>query len=266
MIISRDTKISELINAHPDCIEAIASINPHFQKLKNPLLRKILAGRVTISDAARIGKCSVDDFYSKLQPLGFKIKPENPGEKPLVNSDTKFKIPETHLIEELDVRPLLNSNKDPFNLIMKKLQALPAGSALLVINSFEPVPLLRILEQKGYNTIVKQINMDTFHCWIMPGTKNSPAAIQLPENNGDFETVFERYKDNLQKLDVRDLEMPKPMIKILKALDGLPAGKALFVLHKKIPVFLFPELRQRGFQWVYKQLSETKVDLLIYVP
>ncbi|MDX5436888.1 MAG: DUF1858 domain-containing protein, partial [Pontibacter sp.] len=55
MEIAANTKISAILKANPDAIEAIAAINRHFEKLRNPLLRKILASRVTIADAARIG-------------------------------------------------------------------------------------------------------------------------------------------------------------------------------------------------------------------
>ena len=72
--IKPETKISTIIKANADAIEAIASINPHFNKLRNPILRKILASRVTVSEAAKIGKCSMECFAEKLRPLGFDLQ------------------------------------------------------------------------------------------------------------------------------------------------------------------------------------------------
>ncbi len=43
MKINSQTKISALIKDNPNTIEAIVSVNPYFSKLKNPLLRGILA-------------------------------------------------------------------------------------------------------------------------------------------------------------------------------------------------------------------------------
>ncbi|WP_237144174.1 DUF1858 domain-containing protein [Pontibacter pamirensis] len=71
MDIAANTKISALIKANPNAVEAIASINRHFEKLRNPLLQKLLASRVTIADAARIGGCTEENFYKRLAPLGF---------------------------------------------------------------------------------------------------------------------------------------------------------------------------------------------------
>jgi len=51
---------------------------------------------------------------------------------------------------------------------------------------------------------------------------------------------------------------------ILEALETLPAEKALFVYHKRIPVFLLPELQERNLSYRVKEISETEVHLLIY--
>ena len=55
MIIDENTKISKIIKEKPASIEAIASLSSHFKKLHNPILRKVLASRVSVKDAAKIG-------------------------------------------------------------------------------------------------------------------------------------------------------------------------------------------------------------------
>ena len=57
--INANTKISYLIKAHPDALEAIISMDPKFQKLRNPLLRKVLAGRASIAMASKIAGCQI---------------------------------------------------------------------------------------------------------------------------------------------------------------------------------------------------------------
>lgn len=71
MKVTRRTKISEIIKHDKNAIEAIISVNSHFEKLRNPILRKVLAPRVTIEDAARIGKCKVNDLFSALSKNWF---------------------------------------------------------------------------------------------------------------------------------------------------------------------------------------------------
>jgi hypothetical protein len=65
-------------------------------------------------------------------------------------------------------------------------------------------------------------------------------------------------------VDVRHLEMPQPMLTILAELDQLPADKALFVYHKRIPVFLLPELSDRKLDYRIQEISEGEVHLLIF--
>ena len=60
-----------------------------------------------------------------------------------------------------------------------------------------------------------------------------------------WDEILDRFKGNLETVDVRELEMPLPMHTILEALETLPADKALFVYHKRIPVFLLPELEEQ---------------------
>lgn len=51
--------------------------------------------------------------------------------------------------------------------------------------------------------------------------------------------IAEKYKGNMIDIDVRNLEMPQPMHKILESLEELPEGKALFVRHKKFRFFCY---------------------------
>lgn len=73
MTINANTKIAAILKHNADALDAIVSISPKFEKLRNPLLRKIMAGRTSLAMASKIGGCSVNDFFVKLQPLGFEI-------------------------------------------------------------------------------------------------------------------------------------------------------------------------------------------------
>jgi len=206
MKISSRTKISTILKQHPAAVEAIASISPHFGKLRNPVLRKLLAPRVTVADAARIGRCSPEDFASVLAPLGFEWQ-ANPtqqgvagmaetvdeiggrthGDTEELGGDamrTPDKVAEESVtaaqpagrsgrgeegesstavlpeavqegrVRRMDVRPIIEAGVDPLRQIMETLEALPPGFALELVNSFEPIPLVRLLERKGYAAVI----------------------------------------------------------------------------------------------------------------
>ena len=179
MKINHQTRISDIIRHDSRAIEAIASINPHFNKLRNPILRRVLAPRVTVKDAARIGGCTVEAFLAKLECIGFEIEEASPApevrEKPR-HDDRILSAIEEGRIEPMDVRPILESGTDPFQAIMERLRSLPEDHALEVINSFEPAPLIKLLGKKGYTSMVIAEG-NAVHTWFL---KTTPAEAEKP--------------------------------------------------------------------------------------
>jgi uncharacterized protein (DUF2249 family) len=258
-IISADTKISELIKMNPAAIDVIAAINPHFRKLQNPILRKLLASRVTIAEAARIGKCDISVFFDNLKPMGFIIEyKESERELPKAQH-----IEEESYSEKLDVREDLQAGKDPFNRIMKAVKDLKTTDTILLINSFEPVPLIKILRDQGYTIKINSVGANEVHTYIGRGKmvfQQEDVGIGSP---GLFEEKEAHFSGRLSRIDVRSLPMPQPMIMILKQLETLKKGMALFVYHKRIPKFLLPELKERQYDLVYREVRDG-VQLIIF--
>ena len=58
------------------------------------------------------------------------------------------------------------------------------------------------------------------------------------------------------QLDNRGLSPPEPMLRILDALERLPANEQLTAQMDRRPVFLFPELEERGYAYDIKQQPE----------
>lgn len=50
-------------------------------------------------------------------------------------------------------------------------------------------------------------------------------------------------------LDVRGLEPPEPLVKILERAASLRPGETLMVVHDRRPIFLYPQLDQRGLRY-----------------
>lgn len=264
--ISANTKIAYLIKSHPDALEAIISIDSKFQKLRNPLLRKVLAGRTSIAMASKIAGCGVNDFFIKLKPLGFEIDADTPPVDEKRKSLPAFITSLTkNQIIDLDVRETLASGKDPLNLILGKVKSVQTGQALKIINTFEPVPLIKMLEKKGYTVYADVISNDLVETYFYKGYDKGDITVE-PSGNAEtgWEEVMQRFHNKLVTLDVRELEMPQPMLTILAELDQLPDETALYVYHKRIPVFLLPELTDRKFDYRINEIGDGEVHLLIF--
>jgi uncharacterized protein (DUF2249 family) len=259
-VISVNTKISELIKFDPAVIDIIAGINKHFRKLQNPLLRKMLASRINIGEAAKIGGCEPEVFFERLKPLGFVVEDtirEVQGQTSTDPVSTDYDLC-------LDVRMQIEQGKDPLPEIMETVNSLKADERLLLINSFEPIPLIRILQSKQYRVTVNKIAENVVHTYIeRTASSVSDSDKSVSGSFRTFGAIREKFADRLVYIDVRSLEMPQPMIRIIDKLNTLPAGHALYVHHKKIPLYLLPELKAKNFNYVLFQ-ENTSVFMIIY--
>jgi uncharacterized protein (DUF2249 family) len=266
MMINVHTKIGSIIKERADALDAIISISPKFEKLRNPLLRKVMAARTSIATASKIGGCQVTDFFNKLKPLGFEIDNSLLQENKNKKGAPAFMLSiKKEQLTELDVRPLIAAGKDPLSLIMQKIKWLKPGQTLKIINSFYPEPLILLLQKQGFDSFADVIDDDMVETYFYK-KRSASLADEKPVDDArqGWDEVMQKYKDKLQAIDVRRLEMPLPMMTILDALDTLPDSTALFVYHKRIPVFLFPELAERKFNYRIKEIREGEVNLLIY--
>ncbi|HEY4327598.1 MAG TPA: DUF2249 domain-containing protein [Mucilaginibacter sp.] len=264
--INANTKIAEVIKQNPDALEAIVSIRPKFEKLRNPLLRRLMAGRTSLTMAAKLGGCSIDEFFAKLEPLGFKIDrlvlPVHIDQEPV--PDFIHSIRKEQIVD-LDVRPMLAAGKDPLNTILEHIKKVRPGQILKVINTFSPTPLIALLEKKkflSYTHTVEENLVETYFFKTAETTAVEPQA----EIKQDWDIILKRYQGKFVLLDVRQLDMPLPMTTILEELDKLPVVNALYVYHKRIPVFLLPELTQRNFDYRIREVADGEVHLIIFIP
>jgi len=265
MKINSNTKISHILGEKKEAIDTIASINKHFKKLKNPVLRKVLAPRVTIKDAAKIGNISINDFLQKLESIGFEVAYDNSISTDLIPETNKPKAESIKTVL-LDVRPTIQSGADPFAKIMKAIKQMADNETLEIINVFEPTPLIQILKGKGYKTWTEKIREEEYHTYFTKQTTSSHQEIiaNMPIAEGSFDEKLASYGENLKEIDVRLLEMPEPMVTILSELESLPDDHVLLVNHKKIPQFLLPELKTRNYQLMSKEIENGLLQLIIY--
>lgn len=264
MIVSKNTKISKILKEKPEAVEVIASINKHFRKLKNPILRKVLAPRVTVKDAASIGKTEINVFLKKLQSIGFEVAFDTTAIKE-TKVVQKQKVNHENIVE-LDVRPTIETGADPFSEIMGAVKKMKEGETLKIINVFEPIPLIDILKNKGYKTWTDSISTNEYHTYFSKQTSASHQKIvaEMPFSEESFDGKLLSYGENIREIDVRHLEMPEPMVTILKEIELLPEDHVLLVNHKKVPQFLLPELESRNFEWMHKDIAPGDTTIIIF--
>lgn len=275
MIFTAQTKISDIINHDKGSIDAIASIAPPLKRLKNPILRKVMASRVSVSEAAKMGGCKVEDFARVLEPLGYKF--ENVDEQATSSSAIKEErpgwlkaAPQSDVII-FDVRPIIEHGTDPLKEIMQKFKEVPAGKILCIINTFVPTPLIHLLQKdKAEASFVQNISDKEFHTYFLKKQKEAistaaPGDKVVMHDAASFERICSLFTgDKRTAIDVRELEMPGPMQTILAELEALPVGHGLYIDHKRVPVFLLEELAEKDFAVHIYNIADGDVKMLIF--
>jgi uncharacterized protein (DUF2249 family) len=270
MRINAQTKIAALLKGHPEALKAIIGLSPGFNKLRNPVLRKLMAGRTTIAMAAKIGGCKAGDFFLALTPLGFEAETESATDAQSDVAASKPAFIAAWLPEQvvtLDVRAMLAGGTDPLKLIQQTVKDMQAGQVLKIINTFEPTPLIHLLGRQGFTTHTESEGPELVNTYFQkPGTTSAgiAAASEAEPGKGNWEELLSRFAGRFVHIDVRHQEMPQPMMTILAALDNLQEGHALYVHHKRIPVFLLDELATRSFSYSIKEKGAGEVLMLIF--
>lgn len=137
---------------------------------------------------------------------------------------------------ELDVRDDIAQGVEPFGKIMAAVKRLGDGEALVLRAPFEPVPLYGVLGRRGFTHWAESGTPGDWSIWFYRGD-----AAGAPAPSGITAAPRE------QLIDVRGLEAPQPMVQVLARLDAIGPGDTLVVLHDRRPLFLYPQLDDRGF-------------------
>lgn len=167
-------------------------------------------------------------------------------------------------VVELDVREALRSGQEPFGMIMAARERIPEGGALSLRAIFEPVPLYRVMAGHGFAHWTERLADDDWRVWFYDETAAGGGVAEEAGGAGSPADPPEASEaptrgDGVVVLDVRGLEPPEPLVRTLAALEKLPEGDALVQINVRVPRFLLPQLRERGFTW---EIREQEPDLV----
>ncbi len=137
----------------------------------------------------------------------------------------------------LDVRDDIRQGREPFARIMAAVKALGPDQVLVLRAPFEPVPLYNALGKRGFAHWTERPAPDDWSVWFYREAESSAEGTSTPASDAGRRIV----------LDVRGLEPPQPMVRVLEEMDRLGPSAELEVHHDRRPMFLYPQLEERGF-------------------
>lgn len=151
----------------------------------------------------------------------------------------------------LDVREDIRRGKEPFARIMASVSQLQPNQVFVLRAPFEPLPLYDVLGERGFAHWAEARAADDWSVWLW--REESPSG-RAERRNAKAARV----------IDVRGLEPPLPMVRILEALDSLPPGQPLVVTHERRPMLLYPQLEERGFGHLTDELGPSEFRITIW--
>ena len=139
---------------------------------------------------------------------------------------------------DVDVRADIASGAEPFGKIMAAVKKLGPDEALVLRVPFEPLPLYGVLGKQGFAHWTEAGQTGDWSIWFFraPGAPTPPSSAPATPSPRASTT-----------LDVRGLEPPTPLVAIMAHLERLGPDDELVVIHDRRPVFLYPQIEDRGF-------------------
>lgn len=253
-------KVSDVLARDESLVDVFVRYAPHFEKLRNRTLRRVMARLVTIEQAARIANVPAKQLVRDLNvALGLAGTPDAgaPEDEASASGEVALQHPASAPVVELDVREDLRAGREPFSGIMAAVAKLADGEVLRLRTIFEPAPLFGVLAKRGFQHEVVAHAEDDWSSWFW-----RPASPAAPEEAPRHVTATEALAEDPANvvLDVRGLEPPEPLMRTLAALESLPAGKVLVQVNIRMPQLLFPMLAERGFAC---EVDESRADVVI---
>lgn len=145
---------------------------------------------------------------------------------------------------DLDVRPILIAGGEPFGEIMAAVEGLQPGQGLRLLASFKPVPLFAVMAKRGFDHTERDIGDGDWEVLFSPtdaATAPAPEPVAADGRNWPAPAG--------EAMDLRDLDPPEPMQKVMLAIEAANPGDVVSALLCRKPPILIPELEALGHEW-----------------
>jgi uncharacterized protein (DUF2249 family) len=271
--VTSTDRVSDVIARDESLIDVFVRHSPHFAKLRNRSMRRIMGRLVTIDEAARIASIPaamlVRDLNDALGIASSRAKIVEGVATPEVDEsgDDALTRPPNAPTVEVDVREDLRAGREPFSKIMSAVHKLRENEVLHLRAIFEPAPLFTLLAKRGLVHESRAYAPDDWSVWFWKPINREHEVQETHATAAPTAVDSARLTGSaVVELDVRGLLPPEPMVRTLAALETLPPGHELMQINERVPQFLLPMLAERGFACDVDESSSDRVLVRIWRP
>jgi len=146
--------------------------------------------------------------------------------------------------KRLDARPMIARGEEPLRPLIDLAEGIAAGETLIVEAPFDPAPLRRMLSHMGFEDHAEELAPGH---WRIHFRRRAAAEAEAAANGAKAARIWSEAE--VWHIDVRGLEPPEPMHAIISLIETPAVGGPVIVHHEREPVYLYPELAERGWRW-----------------
>ena len=165
--ITLETKIADLLNNYEGMKDILIEINPKFEKLNNPILRRTIAKVAGVKQAAIVGGMPPVELVNRLrEAVGQSPLQGEVVEESSVQEETPKWVEQEPKVT-LDANLILDENKNPLAELHMALRNVSEGEVVLIRSDFRPEPLIEEFEKKGHRLYCQEVNDDAFMTYVL---------------------------------------------------------------------------------------------------
>ncbi len=164
--ITPKTIIGDLLKNYPHLEDKLIEIAPVFKKLKNPVLRRTVIKVTTLKQAAVVGGVSLSLLINELRKAAGLDDSEI--EEDIFESikPKPVWVEENIIVKEYDAREDLENGNHPAAKVTKDILELKENENYLLITPFVPAPLIKIMEDKGFETFTEKVEEELVKTFV----------------------------------------------------------------------------------------------------
>ena len=157
--ITPDSKVAEVLDRWPQLEAALIEMSPHFQALRNPVLRRTVGKLATLRQASSVCGIPVDVLVGRLRAAA-GLAPLPPGDVEAGAPDAGASAAaaasawasEGAVTRSHDARAAIAADEQPLPRIMAELSALGPDDVYVLVTPFVPAPLVAVAQSKGFES------------------------------------------------------------------------------------------------------------------
>ena len=245
--LSPTTRLGAALAADPDLFERLVAGDAVFARLRT-VVGTPTADKLTLDDAACVAG---RDVAMLLAIARGEQAPASKGSEAAAEISARPDWADESSLataHRLDTRPIFERREHPLAAVVELSAQVPPAGLLVLDCPFDPLPLRRLLIQRGFAAWGERIEDEHWRIWFRQdaGTSGTPGA---------EEAARLWQQDGVPHIDVRGLAAPEPLLAVVRLIESGETGNRAVVLLDREPVYLYPELGERG--WSYRiEVSE----------